>query len=47
MLDDTGFKDQEVKKAQREVSLNFPQGIRECGTDALRFTLCSYNFKGI
>lgn len=23
----------------------FPQGIQECGTDALRFTLCSHNIK--
>lgn len=23
----------------------FPQGIQQCGTDALRFTLCSHNIK--
>lgn len=33
-----------AKKGQRQ---DFPQGIPECGADALRFALCSYNFKGI
>ncbi|KAG5264593.1 hypothetical protein AALO_G00255910 [Alosa alosa] len=30
-------------EAQRK---DFPQGIPECGTDALRFTLCSYRTQG-
>ena len=32
-----------AKKGQRK---DFPQGIPAFGTDALRFALCSYNFKG-
>jgi len=25
---------------------DFPQGIPECGTDALRFALCAYTAQG-
>lgn len=36
----------EVKVAQRDLTQEFPQGIPECGTDALRFTLSSYLQQG-
>lgn len=32
----------EVEKAKKGQRLDFPNGIPECGTDALRFALCSY-----
>jgi valyl-tRNA synthetase len=32
----------ELKKATKYQATAFPQGIPECGTDALRFALCSY-----
>ncbi|XP_064616941.1 valine--tRNA ligase-like [Liolophura sinensis] len=35
----------EIKKAMEGQRSDYPEGIPECGTDALRFTLCSYNFK--
>lgn len=34
-----------MEKSLRGVQQTFPNGIPECGTDALRFTLCSYNIK--
>ena len=35
----------EVQKSLKGIQRMFPQGIQECGTDALRFTLCSHNIK--
>ena len=35
-----------MNKAKQGQKKDFPLGIAECGTDALRFTLCSYNYKG-
>lgn len=35
----------ELKKSKEGQSKMFPKGIPECGTDALRFSLCSYNIK--
>ncbi|XP_061395944.1 valine--tRNA ligase [Musca vetustissima] len=35
----------EVEKSLKGLQRMFPQGIQECGTDALRFTLCSHNIK--
>ena len=44
------FKMGILSKSEMERSVDgqrkmFPNGIPECGTDALRFTLCSYNIK--
>jgi len=36
----------EVKKAQDGQKQDYPNGIPECGTDALRFSLCSYTAQG-
>ncbi|KII60293.1 Valine--tRNA ligase [Thelohanellus kitauei] len=33
----------ELLKAKKGQSLDFPSGIPECGSDALRFTLCAYS----
>ncbi|XP_055840606.1 valine--tRNA ligase [Episyrphus balteatus] len=35
----------ELKKSFKGLQKMFPSGIPECGTDALRFTLCSHNIK--
>jgi valyl-tRNA synthetase len=32
----------EVDKAKKGQKEDFPEGIEECGTDALRFALCAY-----
>jgi hypothetical protein len=32
----------EVDKAKKGQQADFPDGIEECGTDALRFALCAY-----
>jgi len=36
----------EVEKAQLGQSQDYPNGIPECGTDALRFALCAYTAQG-
>jgi len=36
----------EVAKAQAGQTADYPQGIPECGTDALRFALCAYTAQG-
>lgn len=36
----------EIKKAQEGQRKDYPKGIPECGTDALRFALCSYMTQG-
>ncbi|KAH3799544.1 valine--tRNA ligase-like isoform X1 [Dreissena polymorpha] len=40
-----GFDVSEMETAKKGQSQDFPDGIQECGTDALRFALCSYQFK--
>jgi valyl-tRNA synthetase len=41
-LDSGNLDPKEVKIAKDGQKKDFPQGIPECGTDALRFALCSY-----
>lgn len=36
----------EIKKAKAGQKQDFPKGISECGTDAMRFSLCSYSSQG-
>jgi len=36
----------EVEKAKAGQKSDYPQGIPECGTDALRFALCAYTAQG-
>jgi valyl-tRNA synthetase len=36
----------EKKKALEIMKKDFPDGIPKCGTDALRFGLCTYDVKG-
>lgn len=37
----------EFEAASKNQMLSFPQGIPECGADALRFSLISYNTGGV
>jgi valyl-tRNA synthetase len=43
-LDNSNLSPAEVNKAKTGIQRDFPLGIAQCGADALRFTLCSYNF---
>lgn len=36
----------ELKRAMEGQKQDYPQGIPECGTDALRFALCAYTTQG-
>ena len=38
--------DKEIKKAQLGQAQDYPEGIPECGSDALRFALCAYTAQG-
>lgn len=38
--------EREVLKAQQGQQKDFPKGIPQCGTDALRFALCNYSGGG-
>ena len=36
----------EIEKAKQGQKVDYPNGIPECGTDAMRFALCSYTSQG-
>lgn len=38
--------EKEIKKAKEGQKKDFPKGIPQCGTDALRFALCAYSGGG-
>ena len=42
----SNLSDDELTRITDGQRKDYPQGIPQCGTDALRFTLCSYNYKG-
>jgi valyl-tRNA synthetase len=39
---DSNLDPREIEKAKAGQKQDFPNGIPECGTDAMRFALCSY-----
>jgi valyl-tRNA synthetase len=41
-LDQGNLDPKEVAKAKEGQKRDFPEGIPQCGTDALRFALCAY-----
>jgi valyl-tRNA synthetase len=45
-LDNSNLDPNEVKKAKEGQKQDYPNGIPECGTDALRFALCQYTSQG-
>jgi len=45
-LEQGNLDKREVAKAQAGQQRDYPQGIPECGTDALRFALCAYTAQG-
>ncbi|XP_036371216.1 valine--tRNA ligase isoform X1 [Octopus sinensis] len=45
-LKDSNLEEKEVSKAKSGQKADYPQGIPECGTDALRFALVSYTSQG-
>ena len=42
MPPDGNLPESEVKRAMEGQKVDFPAGIEECGTDALRFALAAY-----
>ncbi|XP_053381179.1 valine--tRNA ligase-like [Mercenaria mercenaria] len=44
-VEESNLDPKEIELAKKGQKQDFPNGIPECGTDALRFALCSYNFK--
>jgi valyl-tRNA synthetase len=45
-LQDGNLDEAEVAKATQGINEDYPNGISECGTDALRFALCAYTSQG-
>ncbi|KAJ1863978.1 valine--tRNA ligase [Coemansia sp. RSA 2703] len=46
-LDNGNLDPREVAKAKEGQRIDFPSGIPQCGSDALRFTLCAYTSAGL
>uniref|UniRef100_A0A8D0AM51 Valine--tRNA ligase n=1 Tax=Sander lucioperca TaxID=283035 RepID=A0A8D0AM51_SANLU len=46
LLMDSNLDPVEVEKAKQGQASDYPNGIPECGTDALRFALCAYTGQG-
>lgn len=44
---DGNLDEKEVLKAKQGQKKDFPKGIPQCGTDALRFALCAYTTGGV
>eukprot|EP00764_Aduncisulcus_paluster_P014275 gnl/Carplike_NY0171/822_a1131_712.p1 GENE.gnl/Carplike_NY0171/822_a1131_712~~gnl/Carplike_NY0171/822_a1131_712.p1 ORF type:complete len:989 (-),score=343.83 gnl/Carplike_NY0171/822_a1131_712:1347-4016(-) len=42
----TNITEHELKRAMKAQKMDYPKGIEPCGTDALRFALCSYTSQG-
>lgn len=45
-LDEGNLDPREVERARAAQKEDFPNGIPECGTDAMRFALCAYTSQG-
>ena len=43
---DSNLDEREIAKARQGQKKDFPRGIPQCGTDALRFALCAYTSGG-
>lgn len=46
-LEEGNLDKKEIEKAKLGQKQDYPNGIPECGTDALRFALCAYMNQGI
>jgi len=46
-LFESNLDPKEIEKAKAGQKQDYPNGIPECGTDALRFALCSYMSQGM
>lgn len=45
-LDNSNLDPREIERARKGQKEDYPEGIPECGTDALRFALCAYTAQG-
>ncbi len=45
-LYESNLDPKEIQKAKEGQKRDYPNGIPECGTDALRFALCAYMSQG-
>lgn len=45
-LHESNLDRSEIQKAKEGQKQDYPKGIPECGTDALRFALCAYMSQG-